>query len=115
MLTNRFFLCISISFICLNSCKKEDQESTLPDCFEQKLVAFDLQGSCPTNAKIEEYAFRGERVYALDPGNCSADLSTEIVDEMCNSLGFIGGISGNYTINGHDFNDAQFVKTHWEN
>lgn len=57
---------------------------------------------------------QGKTVYVFDPGNCGADMTSEVIDSDCNSLGFLGGISGNFEINGGDFSDAIFQITTWE-
>ncbi len=115
---SNFFL-IPIFLFCgiilFSSCKKDEVEPELPSCFDQKLIEFDLQGTCSTGATIDKYIFRAETVYTLNPGNCGADLTTEVIDEECNTLGNLGGILGNNKINGHDFSEATFVETVWGN
>jgi hypothetical protein len=40
-------------------------------------------------------------------------MTSEVLDENCNSLGFLGGIAGNTKINGEDFNNAKLKRTVW--
>ncbi len=42
-------------------------------------------------------------------------MASEVIDSDCNSLGFLGGISGNTEINGEDFSNAIIQSTTWEN
>lgn len=53
-------------------------------------------------------------VYVFDPGTCGDDMTSEVVDSECNSIGFLGGISGNMEINGEDFSTATFESLTWE-
>ncbi len=108
------FIVIALAIVVFFACKKEDPNS-LPSCIDQKLVEFDFGGACPTGAKIDEFAFRGKTVFVFDPGTCGADLSSEVVDQNCNTLGYLGGFTGNTIIEGEDFSSAQFVRNHWQN
>mgnify|MGYP000076591706 CR=1 FL=1 len=60
------------------------------------------------------YDFLGEKVYVFDPGTCGADMTSEVIDEDCNSLGFLGGIAGNVEINGANFSEAIARKIIWK-
>ena len=50
----------------------------------------------------------------FDPGTCGADMTSEVIDEDCNSLGYLGGIAGNVQISGTNFSEAVFIKVIWE-
>ena len=52
-------------------------------------------------------------VYVFDLGTCGADMTSEVLDENCNTLGFLGGIAGNTKINGDDFGNAKYKSTIW--
>ncbi len=84
------------------------------ECIQLKIEGF-AKESCPSGANIKEYKFLKKQVFVLDHGSCGADMTTEVVDSDCKNLGFLGGISGNIQINGHDFSEAEFIKTIWEN
>tara|TARA_B100001173_G_scaffold301738_1_gene302642 strand:- start:339 stop:683 length:345 start_codon:yes stop_codon:yes gene_type:complete len=100
-----------ISFIC---CKKHEIEKDTPKCIERLIKKFDKEQSCDNGVNVKKYVFQGKTVYVFDPGNCGADMTSEVIDSDCNSLGFLGGISGNFEINGGDFSDAIFQITTWE-
>ena len=41
-------------------------------------------------------------------------MTSEVIDFECNSLGFLGGISGNTEINAENFENATFESIIWE-
>lgn len=95
-------------------CNKLEIESGTPKCVENKIKSFNKSSICD-NADVTEYIFQGKTVYVFNPGNtCGADMTSEIIDSDCNSLGYLGGDSGNTKINGEDFSNATFVKTTWK-
>jgi len=100
--------------VALISCNKIDIEPGTPPCIENKIVSFNKTSIC-SNARVTEYIFQGKTVYVFSPGNtCGADLTSEVVDSECTSLGYLGGISGNTKINGEDFSFATFVNIVWK-
>lgn len=103
-----------IVMICLHSCNKLDIENGTPKCVKNKIKNFDKDQECEDGVNVKKYAFQGETVYVFNPGNCGADQVEEAIDSECNSLGNLGGISGNTEINGEDFSNAIFKSTVWE-
>ncbi|HTO16508.1 MAG TPA: hypothetical protein VLZ83_12105 [Edaphocola sp.] len=95
------------------SCNKLHIEEGTPKCVEKKIKNFNKSTTC-SDSKVDEYIFQGNTVYTFDPGNCGADMTTEVINSDCNSLGFLGGISGNTKINGVEFSTATFIKTTWK-
>lgn len=95
------------------SCKKNDTEQGTPKCVENKIIDFKKSTNCNV-AKVDEYSFQGNTVFAFDPGNCSPDMTTEVITADCETLGYLGGISGNTKINGTNFSNAEFIKTIWK-
>ncbi len=91
-------------------CKKESQT---PGCISSKIEEFKQTTSCNIGSSVKEYKFQSKRVFVFDPGTCGADLTSQVFDENCNSLGYLGGIAGNSKINGEDFNQAKFVRIVW--
>jgi len=72
------------------------------------------KSDCEKGACVKEYLFQNQTVFVFDQMKCGADMTSEVFDEDCNSIGYLGGISGNSKINGVDFSDANFVRTVWE-
>jgi len=107
-------IAILIVLIALISCNRIDIEPGTPPCIENKIVSFSNTSICD-NARVTEYIFQGKTVYVFSPGNtCGADLTSEVVDSDCNTLGYLGGISGNTSINGEKISNAIFVKFVWK-
>ena len=66
-------------------------------------------------ASVKEYKFQGGNVYVFEHGMCGADQTSAVLNEDCKTLGYLGGITGNTTINQGNFNSATFTKIIWEN
>ena len=103
-------LIASLSILLLSSCGKSKQDP----CFDSKKEEF-KKTCCSNSANIEEYTFQGKTVYVYEPGNCGADMTSEVRNEKCETMGYLGGITGNNKINGEDFSKAKFKKTVWSN
>jgi len=96
--------------ILFSSCKKEKR---IPSCINNKVNEFKNIISCNTGSNVKQYEFQSKLVYVFDPGTCGADMSSEVLDENCNVLGYLGGITGNTTIDGLDFSNANYKSTIW--
>jgi hypothetical protein len=94
------------------SCNKPEKGT--PKCVRDKIKTFDKSSTTCNDANVKEYKFQGGTVYAFDPGTCGADMTTEIINSDCNTLGHLGGITGNTKINGEEFSNAMFVKVTWK-
>ena len=106
-----FFLFVVVVYACHSRAKTTSGSDS--KCLTEKIEAFSKQ-ECKTGASVKEYVLAGQHVYAFEPGNCGADMTTEVVDSACKNLGYLGGITGNRTINDQDFSSAELVKTWWE-
>lgn len=85
-------------------CDKDDPEHVVPDCVKDKIDQLEKE-DCPSVSRVLEYQFNGEKVYVIHPENCGADLTSEIVDQDCNTICYLGGIAGNLTCEGVNFED----------
>jgi hypothetical protein len=102
-------------FIChlFTSCRKNEVIIGPPACLSDQITEF-LKGACPYGNSVAKYKFQNEIVYVLIPGTCGADMQTIVLNEQCQQLGTLGGISGNNQINGVDFYaNAQYVEGIW--
>lgn len=85
-------------------------------CLQTKINSFSSGNyACPTGANVKEYLFQNSTVYVFDPGNCGADMTSEVINSDCQTLGYLGGFAGNILINSEDFSNATFVRTVWTN
>lgn len=89
------------------------QKPGIPKCVESEIREYSSSTACG-DAKVDEYTFQGKTVYAFGPGTCGADMTTEVMNADCATLGHLGGIAGNTKINGEEFSTAKFVKTVWK-
>jgi hypothetical protein len=99
-----------ITVISFLGCKKDNADLEIPFCIETKINEFSLE-ACDNGANVKEYLFQNKTVYVFDPGTCGADLTSEVIDAKCTTLGFLGGFAGNIVINGELFDNAVFAKT----
>jgi len=86
----------------------------IPGCIHARINEFKKQQACAQGASVKKYVFQGKDAYVFDPGTCGADLASEVTDSDCNTLGYLGGISGNTKINGEEFSRARFKETIWQ-
>lgn len=98
----------------LVGCKKLDIEKGTPQCVKNKIEDFNKLPTCDDGTEVKEYLFQSNTVYVFYPGSCGADMSSEVIDSECNTLGYLGGISGNTKINGEEFSNAVYQKTTWQ-
>ena len=105
-----------ISYLALCAChmhKSAEKTEKAPACITKKIEPFS-KSVCEKGVNVKEYTFQGIKVFVFDPGTCGNDMTSEVFDTGCKSLGYLGGFSGNVKINGEDFSHAVFVKTIWE-
>jgi len=112
----RKMLLYTITFVFLMACKTHKPSSTADAasaCIKKSIENFS-KTECDKNPNVKEYTFQGQKVFVFDPGQCGADMTSEVFDKDCKSIGFLGGFEGNVKINGEDFSNALLVKTVWE-
>ena len=100
---------VVVVLLITSSCKKNTPQCITSDTSDFK------KSCCSSGASVKEYDFQGNQVYVFDPGTCGADQTSEVKNDKCGSLGFLGGITGNTKINGEDFSNAKYRKTVWSN
>ena len=104
---------IGIFLIVTTGCKKDPIKS-LPECVQDEISDFKKNKLCPSDSKVLEYSFQNQKVYVFEQGSCGADLSSTVIDEDCNILGYLGGFPGNNIINGDSIDSAQLEHTIWK-
>ena len=107
-----FIVLVSSLLLLAFQCDKGDD--LVASCVQDKIATFSTQ-ACPTGATIKSYYFQSDFVYVFDYGPCGADMAMPVLNNSCDTLGFLGGFIGNTMINNQDFHSAEFVKTIWFN
>ena len=107
-----FIVLVSSLLLLAFQCDKGDD--LVASCVQDKIAAFSTE-ACPTGATIKSYYFQSDFVYVFDYGPCGADKAMPVLNNSCDTLGFLGGFIGNTMINNQDFHSAEFVKTIWFN
>jgi len=65
---------------------------------------------------VFRYKFQDQFVYVFNPGNCGADMMSNVYDEDCFLICSLGGIAGNIMCNGENFTENATDETLiWEN
>ena len=85
----------------------------MPTCIKNKITEFEVH-CCENGANVKEYKFQGNNVYVFDRGTCGADMTSQVLSEGGISLGYLGGITGNYKIQGEELRNVEFKSTCWE-
>ncbi|WP_317896852.1 DUF6970 domain-containing protein [Aurantibacillus circumpalustris] len=111
----KIFLLINclLLLVCCKTKKSNEQSGKIPDCIKASIEAFS-KTSCEKGLKVNEYTFQGATVFVFDQNACGNDMTSEVFDKNCKSLGFLGGFVGNVKIKGEDFSNALLVRTVWE-
>jgi hypothetical protein len=102
-------LLLAIALILFASCTK-DIASNTPGCIRREIKS---HGKNWKVGSVDEYLFQNRLVYAFNPdGNIIADGSTEIKDESCKTLCYVGGFGGPSVnqCNGENFFQAAVLK-----
>ncbi len=80
----------------VSKCINSKIEMNPPDCGEET---------------VDEYFFQNELVYVFE--QCCCDFYSPVLNTACDTLGYLHGLEGNYTINGESFGNAEFLRTVW--
>lgn len=107
-----FSLCIFFLIGC-HSHKTAEKQADVPACIQKAIENF-KKTSCEKGLSVKEYTFQGKEVFVFGQEGCGADMTSEVLDSSCKSLGLLGGFVGNVRINGEDFSNAVPVRTIWE-
>lgn len=105
-----------VVLIGLTSCEDDvysSDEVVVKACVDAKITDFEEKDICSKSGDVKEYVFQNQQVYVFNPGDCGADMTAEVIDANCTTLGYLGGITGNTKINGVDFSNASYVRTLW--
>lgn len=78
----------------------------LSNCLKDKIEIFSHGQTCQNDVNINAYTFQSETVIVFNPGNCAADMASEVLNLSCERLGLLGGITGNTIISDEDFSNA---------
>lgn len=86
-------------------------------CIMSKIATFaSSPTTCDSSARILQYEFLNDTVYVFESGTCGNDFFSPVLDSQCDTLGNLGGISGNDIISGQSFSaNSTFLGTIWEN
>jgi len=108
---------VVILILLMTHCQHVELNEDSPNCLEKKIVEFKNNKSlCESGKSIYRYSFQDHYVYVFNPGNCGADMMSDVYDEACNRICGLGGIAGNLMCNGENFWDQASDETLiWEN
>jgi hypothetical protein len=95
------------------TCNKENVSADVPKPVEKEINKFSENSACD-DAHVDEYSFQDKTVYVFDEGTCGADMMSSVMDSDGKTIGSLGGITGNTTVNGEQFDSAIFKRTVWK-
>ena len=111
-----YALLLGILFLTI-SCQKTELKEPVPQCVEQLIDDFKNNDTfCETGKSVYRYYFQDMTVYVFNPGDCGADMMSEVYDENCNKLCSLGGIAGNFMCeDGNFWENATGETLIWQN
>lgn len=101
--------------VLLTGCKVNNTQKASENCLAYRIKLFEESAPCPKGLNVSEYTFQNQIVYVLGGKNCGADMTTEVINTDCNTIGYLGGITGNTKINKENFSNAVFNRIVWKN
>jgi len=106
----------------LAGCDRIDVPSDVPECIVARIEFMNKRNPplsfCKSGGYVKEYLYKGQKVYAFDPGNCFSDFGFDLYDSFCNYLGNVGSGPGTgfiNIINGDTAFNATYIRTIWKN
>ena len=111
MFTRLLILMASIAV--LSSCEDNAPIKDVSSCINLRIDQFPPMCEEEAETTVDEYYFQNELVYVFDYSTCCCDYSSPVLNASCDTLGYLHGFEGNYTINGEDFSQAEFKRTVW--
>lgn len=112
-----FNIIIAILIFAFANCQKNEVSIETPECIEQLILEFETDVNfCETGKSVYRYTFQDQFVYVFNPGDCGADMMSNVYDEECNLICSLGGIAGNIQCNDENFSGgATEGNLIWEN
>jgi hypothetical protein len=104
---------LAVGLLIPGACSKPPGATGTRKCLDLKIAEYSKSSSCD-DASVKEYRFKEETVFVFEPGTCGADMTSEVIDMNCNTLGHLGGLTANTKIKGAEFSEASYVKTVWK-
>ena len=114
---NIFNIIIAVLLFSIISCQKVELKEETPDCIQQKIIEFENNVNfCETGKSVYRYKFQDQFVYVFNPGDCGADMMSNVYDEDCLLICSLGGIAGIILCNDENFSEKATDETLiWEN
>lgn len=111
---------MAFAISCSKKTKPEEEAGrcgVIYTCINEKVNTFSQSSQiCDSTASVKHYTFQNMGVYLFDQGSCGNDFTTTVLNEQCDTLGYLGGIVGNTKINGVEFeSNATFNYVVWSN
>lgn len=108
---------IIILIFTFSNCQKTDVKIETPECMEQLIQEFENDVNfCETGKSVYQYKFQDQFVYVFNPGDCGADMMSNVYDAECNLICNLGGIAGIILCNDENFSAGATDETLiWEN
>jgi hypothetical protein len=109
---NSFWLLLPLVGLIV-SCEDKGPIKNVSKCIDSKIEMFPPDCGEEVETTVDEYLFQNELVYVFDYIQCCCDYHSPVLNTACDTLGYLHGFEGNYTINGESFQNAEFLRTVW--
>jgi len=108
----KFLFSLSIFALVFTSCENDPALDDIPSCVQEEIK--EASRSKDSGAKLTQYRYNAESVYAFEPGEVYPDILFSVVNEHCAVVCQFGGFAGMNTC--PDFSEnAELVGVLWEN
>ncbi len=108
----RLILSCAIALFIFTSCGYEWDLDNVPSCIKDEIKNASRGGA--KEAKVTQYLYNGENVFAFDPGVVYPDIMYTIVNEDCEVVCQFGGFAGLNTCPNF-LENAELIGVIWEN
>jgi hypothetical protein len=95
------------------SCEDTGPINNVSKCIDSKIELYPPDCGEGAETTVDEYLFQNRIVYVFDYIQCCCDYQSPVLSAECDTLGYLHGFIGNYTINGESFENADFLRTVW--
>lgn len=108
----KIFLAFSLT-LGLCNCEDTGPVTNITNCIQANIQHNPPNCGQGAATTVDENLFQNQLVYVFDYSSCCCDYPSYVLNATCDTLGYLHGFAGNYTINEESFANAVFQRTLW--